>query len=68
MENLLLAVLGINDLWFTLPLIVAISLVYSATRHELMAPTLTHAVRIAIWIVVFMVVIFLILLLVSWWL
>ena len=68
MEDILLAVVGLNDLWFTMPLVVALSLVYAATRHELMVPILTHAVRIGLWIIVFMVVIFLILLLLSWWL
>jgi hypothetical protein len=67
-EDILLAVVGLNDLWFAMPLVVALSLVYAATRHELMVPILTHAVRIGLWIVVFMVVIFLILLLLSWWL
>ena len=68
MDSLLLAVGRINDLWYTLPLIVAVSLVYSATRHELMAPILAHAVRIGVWIVGFMAVIFVVLALISWWL
>ena len=68
MDNLLLAAVGTNDLWYTVPLIVAVSLVYSATRHELMAPILTHAARIGLWIIGFMAVIFALLLLVSWWL
>ncbi len=68
MDNLLLAAVGINDLWYMVPLIVAVSLVYSATRHELMHPILTHAVRIAVWIIGFMAVIFVVLLLISWWL
>ena len=68
MDNLLLAIGGINDFWYTLPLIIAASLVYSATRHELMAPILTHAVRIGLWIVGFMVVVFVVLAIVSWWL
>ena len=48
-------------IWYAVPLIVAISLVYAATRHELMAPILLHAWRIAVWIVGFMAVVFLIL-------
>ena len=58
--------IGINDIWYALPLIVAVSLVYSATRHEDVGPILAHAVRIGIWIVGFMAVIFAVLLLISW--
>ena len=50
-----------NDLWFALPLVIAVSLVYAATRHESMDPILRHAVRIGTWIVGFMVVVFVVL-------
>lgn len=43
-----------NQLWFALPLIVAVSLVYSATRHELPGPIAEGAVRMAAWIGGFM--------------
>ncbi len=66
MYGLLLAVGQINDLWFALPLIVAVSLVYSATRHEEMGPIVAHAGRVAIWILGFMVAIFMVLLFISW--
>jgi Na+/alanine symporter len=65
-DNLLLAAADINALWFAFPLIVTVSLVYSATRHEQMMPILTHALRIGVWIVGFMAVIFVLLLLLSW--
>jgi len=55
-----------NQLWYAVPLIVSISLVYGATRHESMAPILNNAVRAATWIVGFMAMIFLILWAVSW--
>jgi len=67
MENLLWASFWHNDLWYAVPLIIAVSLVYSATRHEQMGPILVHATRIAIWIVGFMAVVFAVLLLMSWW-
>lgn len=54
----LLASFSSNKLWYLLPLIVSISLVYGATRHELMVPILHHAVRSAIWIIGFMSIIF----------
>ena len=55
----------INRLWYTLPLIVSVSLVYAATRHEEMGPILRHAVRTATWIVAFMAIVFVILYFVS---
>ncbi len=39
-----------------MPLIVSVSLVCAATRHELMQPILHHAVRFAVWVLVFMAV------------
>lgn len=54
-------------LWYSLPLVIVVSLVYAATRHEETGPILGHALRIGVWIVGFMVVVFVVLLLVSWW-
>ena len=67
MDSLLLAAIEHNDLWYSLPLIFAVSLVYAATRHELMEPILAHALRIGVWIVGFMAVVFIVLLAASWW-
>lgn len=53
-------------LWYLAPLVVVVSLVYGATRHELMLPILWHSVRAAGWILGFMAVIFAILLILSW--
>jgi hypothetical protein len=62
MDNILLAANWLhNNLWYTLPLIIAVSLVYSATRHEKVRPLLRHALRIGLWITGFMLVLFLIL-------
>ena len=47
----------VNRLWYTLPLIVSVSLVYAATRHEQLGPILRHALRTAAWIVGFMLVV-----------
>jgi hypothetical protein len=55
-----------SQLWFAIPLIASISLVYGATRHELMVPILLHAWRTAKWIVGFMAIIVLILSLIAW--
>lgn len=55
----------IGDLWYAVPLVVAVSLVYAATRHEQMGAILHQAVRIGAWIVGFMAVVFGILYLMS---
>ena len=57
-----------GDLFYAVPLIVAVSLVYAATRHELMPEILSHAARVGAWITGFMTALFVILWLVSRWL
>ncbi|UUO06650.1 hypothetical protein M4951_25315 [Blastopirellula sp. J2-11] len=61
------AALPATRLLYAIPLIVVVSLVYAATRHELWAPILEHAWDTALWIVGFMAVVFVILLAVTWW-
>ena len=51
---LMMPPLAFVSLWYSVPLIVSVSLVCAATRHELMAPILHHAARFAMWLVVFM--------------
>jgi hypothetical protein len=63
--GLLAAGLLHNQLWFALPLITAISLVYGATRDERPIPILQNALRAAVWIVGFMAIVFVVLWLVS---
>ena len=58
--------LAASRIWYCLPLIVSISLVYGATRHELMSQILEHAVRFGAWIVTFMLAIFAVTIVVSW--
>ncbi len=65
-EPLISQIVEVGDLWYALPLVIAVSLVYAATRHERMGPILAHALRIGVWILGFMAVIFVALLLVSW--
>ena len=52
------SLLAVAQLWFALPLVVSISLVYAATRHEHVAPIVQHAFRLGVWIVAFMAVVF----------
>lgn len=62
-----LALIGLhNQLWYILPLLVVISLVYGATRDERMAFILQHAYRVAVGLVGFILVIFAILWGISW--
>lgn len=53
-------------LWHAVPLIAIVSLVYGATRHELLGPILTHSYRTAVWIIGFIAAIFAVLYCVSW--
>jgi len=59
--HLLLAAGDVTRFWYALPLIVTVSLVYSATRHEDMTHILKHALRFGGWVVGFMAVVFVIL-------
>jgi hypothetical protein len=64
--TLLLAALGAIRLWYAVPLITSVSLVCAATRHEEMHDILIHALRFAIWIVVFMVIVLGVIQVLSW--
>ena len=50
-----------NHLWYAVPLIVSVSLVYAATRHEAMGPILRHAVSCATWMSGFIIAIMVVL-------
>ncbi len=66
MSELVVLAAGINQLWYALPLIVAVSLVYAGTRHEYLLPILQHALRFAGWIVAFMAVVLVVLMILSY--
>ena len=65
-NNLLLAAPGVNDMWYALPLVIAVSLVYSATRHEQARPIAAHSIRVGVWITGFKAVVFGLISFVSW--
>ncbi len=67
LEHLPLIALSVNFLWFSIPPVITVSLVYAATRHEETLPILHHAFRVAVWIAGFMAVVFVILMLMQWW-
>ena len=52
-----LLAMRIPQIWYALPLVVAISLVYAATRHEYMLPIAQHAARLGVWIAGIMAVV-----------
>jgi hypothetical protein len=62
----LAAAIGPLRIWYAVPIIVSVSLVYSATRHEVMGAILNNAARFAVWIVVFMAIVFGVLQIMSW--
>ena len=55
----------IHIYWFILPLVVAISLVYSASRHESWRRIWVHSVRLCTWILGILVLTTAILLLIN---
>lgn len=55
------------QLWYVVPLILSVSLVYGATRHELFRPIMYHTWHTALWMVIFIGSIFAVLWLVSLW-
>ena len=50
-------ILAVVNLWYALPLVVSVSLVCAATRHEEVGAIVNHAVRFGVWIVAFMLVV-----------
>lgn len=59
----LLASIWDAQLWYLLPLILVVSLVYGGTRHEYLKEIIQYAVRAAVWMVVFLGIIFVLV----WW-
>ena len=54
-------------IWYAIPLIVVVSLVYGATRHEYLREIFIHAFRSAVWVVGFMTVIFFLIWVAGFW-
>lgn len=57
----------IQSYWFVLPLVVAISLVYAASRHENWSLILRHALRLCLSILGLLVITIVVLLLINRW-
>lgn len=54
-------------MFYALPLVVVISLVYGATRHEYLPDIFAHSLRSAVWVVGFMAIIFALIWVVGFW-
>ncbi len=54
-------------MYYILPLIVAVSFVYGATRHERLGPILGHSLRTAIWVTTFLGIILALIWLGGYW-
>ena len=54
---LLAQLTDVARIWYALPLLVAISLVYGATRHERTRDVLSQAMRFLLWTFVFFAII-----------
>jgi hypothetical protein len=64
--GVLFAAMAATRLWYAIPLITSVSLVCAATRHEEMSEILMHALRFAIWIIVFMGIVLCVIQFLSW--
>lgn len=67
MHELLWAIADVHYLWYALPLIVAVSLVYAATRHERLGAIFARGLGCGLTIAGFMALILVILGLVAIW-
>jgi len=63
--DLCLFATGWAEVWYALPLVVIVSLVYSGTRHEEPGEILAGSARTAVWVCGFMGIIFVVLWLMS---
>jgi hypothetical protein len=59
--------LAVAHIWYLVPLLVSISLVYGATRHEYPAQIMLNAWKSCVWMVSFMFTIFAALFVFDWW-
>ena len=59
MMDLILGGVSTAQLWYSVPLVIVVALVYGATRHEHPRQILVHSSKALAWIAVVMVIIFL---------
>jgi hypothetical protein len=59
----IIASIWLAQIWYAVPLMIVISLVYGATRHEYLKEIIRHSISAFAWLLVFLGVIFLLV----WW-
>ena len=50
--------LGAAQIWYSVPLVIVISLVWGATRHERLPEIIAHSIKVLLWVLTFMGIIF----------
>ena len=50
--------LGTAQIWYSVPLVIAISLVWGATRHERLPEIIAQSIKSLLWVLTFMGIIF----------
>ena len=58
MATLLAVSIWNAQIWHAAPLVLVISLVYGATRHEYLKEIVGHTLRVGFWLVLFLSIIF----------
>jgi hypothetical protein len=46
------------QLWYAVPLVVVVSLVWGATRHERLREIVSHSIRSLFWVLMFVTIVF----------
>ena len=46
------------QLWYAVPLVLAVSLVWGATRHERLREIVAHTIRSLVWVLTFVSIVF----------
>lgn len=59
--------LGTPQIWYSVPLIIAISLVWGATRHERLPEIIAQSIRSLLWVLTFMGIIFAMIFVSGYW-
>lgn len=46
------------QLWYAVPLVISVSLVWGATRHERLREIVAHSIRSFLWVLTFVTIVF----------
>jgi lysylphosphatidylglycerol synthetase-like protein (DUF2156 family) len=65
--DLMLSMATPARIWYAIPLVMVVSLVYGATRHEHLKEILIHSFRSAVWVLAFMAAIFALIWVAGFW-